>query len=154
MNLVDIMPHRGRMLLLDGLESYDAENGVLKACFTVRADNVFFDVSIGGLPSWISIELMAQASAACAGAYDLAESPGQPPRPGLLLGSRKVAMPRAVYPLGESFTVTAAEAFHDDESGAFECEIRDGGTVVAKAMLSAYRPQDMEGFIKERKNEN
>lgn len=151
MNLVDIMPHRGRMLLLDGLESYDAENGVLKACFTVRADNVFFDVSIGGLPSWISIELMAQASAACAGAYDLAESPGQPPRPGLLLGSRKVAMPRAVYPLGESFTVTAAEAFHDDESGAFECEIRDSsGELAASCVLTAYRPPDFIGFLKSR----
>ena len=148
MNLADIVPHRGRMLLLDEVESYDASRGVLKARFAVRADNVFFDASLGGLPSWASVALMAQAAAACAGAYDINESPGRPPRPGLLLGSRKVLMPRAVYPLGESFVVSAAEAFHDDESGAFECEIRDSsGELSASCILTAYRPSDFIGFL-------
>ena len=149
MNLADLVPHRGRMMLLDGVESYDAARGVLRAWFEVRADNVFFDASLDGLPSWTAIELMAQAAAACAGAHDLAESPGASPRPGLLLGSRKVAMPRAVYPLGERFAVTAAEAFHDDESGAFECEIRDAhGALAASCILTAYRPPDFIGFLR------
>ena len=149
MNLADIVPHRGKMLLLDGLESWDAGKGVLVASFTVREDCIFFDRSIGGLPSWVSVELMAQSSAACAGAHDLVVAPEMPPRPGLLLGSRKVAMPRAVYPLGEKFTVVAAEAFHDDESGAFQCEIRDAsGELAASCILTAYRPPDFIGFLR------
>ena len=149
MNLADVVPHRGKMMLLDGLESWDVEKGVLAASFTVREDCIFFDRSLGGLPSWVSVELMAQASAACAGAHDLETAPGRPPRPGLLLGSRRVAMPRAVYPLGEKFTVVAAEAFHDDESGAFECEIRDSsGELAASCILTAYRPPDFIGFLR------
>lgn len=151
MNLVDIMPHRGRMLLLDGIESYDVGKCTMTVHFTVREDNVFFDASLCGLPSWVAVELMAQAAAACTGAHDVLESPGLPPRPGLLLGSRKVLMPRAVYPLGERFAVTAAEAFHDDESGAFECEIRDSsGELAASCVLTAYRPPDFIGFLKSR----
>ena len=149
MNLADMVPHRGKMMLLDGVESWDAAKGELVASFTVREDSVFFDVSLGGLPSWVSVELMAQASAACAGAYDLEMFPGKPPRPGLLLGSRKVLMPRAVYPLGERFSVVSKAAFHDDESGAFECEIRDSsGGLAASSILTAYRPPDFIGFLK------
>lgn len=149
MNLADIVPHRGRMLLLDGVESWDVGKGVLVASFTVREDCIFFDRSLGGIPSWVSVELMAQASAACAGANDLAVAPDKPPRPGLLLGSRKVAMPRAVYPLGEKFTVVSEAAFHDDESGAFQCEIRDSsGELAASCILTAYRPPDFIGFLR------
>jgi len=148
-NLVDIVPHRGKMLLLDRVESWDAAKGVLVASFTVREDCIFFDRSMEGLPSWVSVELMAQASAACAGAHDLEAASDKPPRPGLLLGSRKVAMPRAVYRLGEKFTVVATAAFHDDESGAFECEIRDSsGELAASCILTAYRPPDFIGFLR------
>ena len=149
MNLAELVPHRGRMLLLDGVESYDAARGVLRAWFTVREDNVFFDGHLGGLPSWTAIELMAQAAAACAGAHDLAKSPGVPPKPGLLLGSRKVLMPLAVYPLGARFDVVAEAEFHDEESGAFSCEIRDArGGLAASCVLTAYRPPDFIGFLR------
>ena len=148
MTLADIVPHRGRMLLLDRIDSYDAEKSLLTASFVVREGNVFYDADIGGLPSWASVEIMAQAAAACAGAHDLARPAGSHPKPGLLLGSRRVLMPRAVYRLGERYTVTSAEVFSDEESGAFSCEIRDGsGALAASCTLAAYRPPDFSGFI-------
>ena len=149
MKLPDLVPHGGRMLLLDEVTAYAAASGVLTASFTVRADNVFFDSAVNGLPGWIAIELMAQTAAACAGAYDRSRAPDASPRPGLLLGSRRVDLSGGDYLLGETYSVAATQSFHDDESGAFDCTVRDAqGRTMASCILTAYRPSDFTAFIK------
>ena len=43
--------------------------------------------------------------------------------------------------------MTAKDVFSDAESASFECTVRDGGTVVAEAVLNAYRPADAKAFL-------
>jgi hypothetical protein len=40
--------------------------------------------------------------------------------------------------------------FADEDAASFACQIEDdAGTVVATAVLNAYRPPDLEAFLKE-----
>src|ERR1051325_2359742 len=58
-----LLPHTGRMVLLDRVIAADADN--LCAEVTIRRDSVFFDGS--GVGAWVGIEYMAQTIGAYAG---------------------------------------------------------------------------------------
>lgn len=149
-SLEDLLPHRPPMVLLDAVEAFDAEAKTLTARVTVTPGQMFHFGAAGGVPNWVAIEYMAQASAALAGCYDRVAAPDRPMRPGLLLGTRKLDLKLARFEAGRTYHVTAANAFWDADAAAFECAIRDdAGDIVATATLNAYRPPDFEGFLKE-----
>lgn len=144
-----LIPHREPMILIDAIESVDMEKGSLTARFDVSPKQIFFDEAAGGVPGWAAIEYMAQTAAALAGEYDLQTRPGQAPKPGLLLGARRVPTAFGVFRDGCSYFVTATQAFHDEEAAAFECVIRDAeGNELSTAVLNAYRPPDFAGFLR------
>ncbi len=148
--LDELLPHRPPMRLIDAIEAFDPEAKTLTATVTVTPEQIFFFGAEEGVPNWVAIEYMAQASAALAGCYDRHVAPDRPARPGLLLGTRKLDLKLERFEAGRTYRVTAANAFWDADAAAFACEIRDAaGHVVATATLNAYRPPDFEGFLKE-----
>ena len=147
--LEELLPHRPPMVLIDEVESFDAEARRLTAKVKISAEQVFFFRGERGVPNWVAIEYMAQASAALVGCWDRHQ--GVPVQPGLLLGTRKLELRLERFAEGEVYHVTAAEAFNGGDAAAFECSITDDkGVEVATANLNAYRPPDMEQFMKER----
>ena len=146
--LDELLPHRPPMVLIDAVESFDAEAKRLVARVTIGENQLFFDGM--GVPNWVAIEYMAQASAALVGYYDKHVMPGQPVRPGLLLGTRKLDLKLARFETGKTYRIVAENAFSDSDAAAFACRIEDeAGETVATANLNAYRPPDMEQFLKE-----
>ena len=107
-----------------------------------------------GAPNWVAIEYMAQTAAALVGYYDRHVAPGQPVRPGLLLGTRKLDLKLERFEAGKTYHVVAENAFSDSDAASFVCRIEDDtGETVATANLNAYRPPDMEQFLKEQVKE-
>ena len=148
--LDDLLPHRAPMVFLDAVESFDAEARALTATFSITPAHVLYSPALGGVPNWAAIEFMAQAAAALAGYVDKECAPAQPARPGLLLGTRRLDLRIDSFEAGRMYRVTATNAFWDAETAAFACTIvDDAGTVVAEAVLNAYRPPDFGTFIKE-----
>lgn len=148
--LEELLPHRTPMVFLDRIASFDAERRTLAAEFKVTREHVLYSPLQDGVPNWAAIEFMAQACAALAGCIDKSLSPGSPPRPGLLLGTRKLDLKTETFAAGRTYRVTASSAFWDDETASFACAIADdGGASVAEATLNAYRPPDFGQFIKE-----
>lgn len=148
--LEELLPHRPPMVLIDEVESFDPEAKVLTAKVTITPEQIFYFGEDEGVPNWVAIEYMAQTSAALAGCYDRHVAPDRPARPGLLLGTRKLDLRLARFEAGRTYHVTASNAFWDADAAAFECTVRDEtGTVVATATLNAYRPPDLEDFLKE-----
>ena len=148
--LDDLLPHRAPMVFLDGVESFDAVTRTLTATVTVTPEHVLYSPSLGGVPTWAGIEFMAQAAAALAGCIDKERDPDRPPRPGLLLGTRRLDMRIDSFAAGRTYRVTVVSTFWDDETAAFACAIvDDAGAVVAEAALNAYRPPDFGTFLKE-----
>ena len=142
----DVVPHRGRMLFLDRIESLDFGEETIRTSFTVSASHVLWDGS--GVPNWASVEFMAQAAAALAGAADRVRRPGTAARPGLLLGTRTMKMDFDRFVEGKRYFATAKREFGDDDTASFLCRIEDGGKVVAEAILNAYRPPNAVEFLK------
>lgn len=138
----DLIPHRAPMALIDEVVAFDREACTLTAAFSARRE---------WSESWAAIEYMAQASAALAGAMDMSDGCSDGPRPGFLLGTRKLELSLPRFEPGRRYLVAVTRLFADAESGSFECEIRDGETVVARATLSAYLPPDASAFLASRR---
>jgi predicted hotdog family 3-hydroxylacyl-ACP dehydratase len=136
--LDDLLPHRPPMTLLDEVVSVDLAEGTLVAAFAGRRE---------WSGNWVAIELMAQAAAALAGAADRAEGRDGPPRPGFLLGTRKLTLDLPAFTVGARYTVRAHSVFRDTESASFDCAVLDGARTVATATLNAYRPPDVAAFL-------
>ncbi|MBO7688429.1 MAG: 3-hydroxylacyl-ACP dehydratase [Kiritimatiellae bacterium] len=146
--LEELLPHRPPMVLIDAVESFDAATKCLVARVTIGPDQLF--CTSDGVPNWVAIEYMAQAAAALVGFYDKVTAPGAPARPGLLLGTRRLDLKLDRFEMGKTYYISAENVFSDDEAASFICSIQDAaGDTVATATLSAYRPPDIEQFIKE-----
>ena len=146
--LEELIPHRPPMVLIDAVESFDAAAKRLVARVTIGANQLFSGPD--GVPNWVAIEYMAQTAAALVGLYDKVTAPGAPARPGLLLGTRRLDLKLDRFEMGKSYRITAENVFSDADAASFACSIEDEtGETVATATLNAYRPSDMEQFIKE-----
>ena len=135
-----LVPHRPPMSLLDEIVSCDMKEGPLSAAFSARRE---------WAENWSAIEYMAQAAAALAGAADRAGGYEGPPKPGFLLGTRKMGLDFDRFEPGKRYIARTRSVLIDEEAGSFECEIADGERVLARATLNAFRPPDFGKFIKE-----
>jgi predicted hotdog family 3-hydroxylacyl-ACP dehydratase len=140
----ELVPHRGAMLLLESVSA--AGEASIEAHATVRAGAWYLDAD-GAMPSWIGIELMAQAAAALAG-LNGKKTTGVPPRPGVLLGTRAYRAAAGSFPQGARLLVSARLA-QADESGfaAYDCAIRGPDGTLAEATLKVFAPADFGAFI-------
>ncbi len=138
--LEELLPHRPPMVLIDEIVSFDETEKAAVAHATIRET---------WSENWVAIELMAQTAAALAGLLDKADGYTGVPRPGFLLGTRKLTLELPRFEVGQTYAVTAKSVFSDDESASFECAIRCADAVVATATLNAYRPTDLVQFLKQ-----
>ena len=137
----ELLPHAGRMILLDRVVAWDAERIVCER--VVRAGDAFVDAH--GFPAWAGVELMAQTIAAWNGCQVLAA--GGAVRPGFLLGTRAYRADTDTFPTGTKLTVEAVRQFHDDDGmGAFACRI-DAPGMRAEARLTVFSPPDPTPFL-------
>lgn len=131
------IPHRGAMQLIDRVLEVGAEHSVAEV--EVPADGLF--VQGGQVPGWVGIEYMAQTVSAWAGGR--ARSSGQPPRVGLLLGTRRYEVRRPAFPSGARLRVEArCELMAGNGLGLFDCRILMDGEEVATATISVLDPDD------------
>lgn len=138
-----LVPHRGAMLLLESVSA--AGDASLEAHAAVPAEAWFLDGD-GAMPSWIGLELMAQAAAALAGLNG--QKANHPPRPGVLLGTRAYRASTERFPRGARLLVSV-RLVQTDESGfaAYDCAIRGPGGTLAEATLKVFAPADFGAFI-------
>jgi len=142
--LSSLIPHSGNMVLLDELCEFDDEHLVART----RVKPGPYSLPDGALPSWLGLELMAQAVAAWAGCH--ARRVGQPAKLGFLLGTRRYESHTPKLPLGAALTITAKRSFVDESGlGSFECSLHEEVQLLAAARLSIYQPLDPEAFIQE-----
>ena len=137
----EVVPHSGRMLLLDRLVQFDAES--LTSELTIRADSPFVrDGAVGG---WVALEYMAQSIAAFAGC--IARMNGQPPKVGFLIGSRHFTSNTPSIPIATTLRIHIIRELQDESGlGAFIGTVR-GDNIEIDATLSVFQPHDVEQFM-------
>jgi predicted hotdog family 3-hydroxylacyl-ACP dehydratase len=138
-----ILPHRGTMLLLDGVSACGDET--LTAHASVHGDAWYADDN-GAMPAWIGIELMAQGVAAHVAL--LAMRAGGRARPGVLLGTRSYKAHASAFARDAQLIVNVQEVLRSDEGhSAYECTIDHDGTRCADAVIKVFQPNDFQTFI-------
>jgi predicted hotdog family 3-hydroxylacyl-ACP dehydratase len=132
------------MLLVERVVAWDAQHAVVAA--TPQANAWYSDD--GAMPCWIGVELMAQAIAAHVGL--VARSRGQPPKAGVLLGTRQYRATQPRFAAGVELIVTARMTYRDDSGlGSYDSTITLGDAEVARASLSVYEPPDFAAFLEQ-----
>ena len=145
--IVDVLPHREPMILIDSLDSYDHDSCICKVKIT--KESPFYDENQSAAPSYIGIEYMAQAIAAYSGANAL-DNNGKVTI-GFLLGSRKYKTFKTSFTINTLLTINIKQLYQE-ESGlsVFECEIFDQTSeLLAQANINVYQPGDADAFINE-----
>lgn len=132
-NASQYIPHEAPMVFVDDLIEI-FEHGAL-ACLTIRPELLFCTEQ--GLPSWTSIELMAQTISAYSGCRGRQQ--GHTPKIGFLLGTRKLNLPVPFFELGSTLTIRIEQQYLHEGLGQFACEIKYQ-THQISALLSVYEP--------------
>ena len=72
------------------------------------------------------------------------------PRVGFLLGSRKVQLHKKTLAEGDVFDIDTRCLFFGQEElpSQFECRVLENNTEVASAVLTVYRPRDLQEFVR------
>jgi predicted hotdog family 3-hydroxylacyl-ACP dehydratase len=137
----DLLPHAGRMVLLDRVLGFTET--AIEADLCIRRDNVFFEQG-QGVAAHVAIEWMAQACGAFVGLD--ARRQDIPVRIGFLLGTRNFKADRPWFREGETLIVRAELVFRDGETGVFDCTLRDA-QVLARAQLTLHQPADLAAVL-------
>lgn len=127
----ELLPHAGKAVLIDRILE-DTKDSI-RVSAAVRSDNPYLVPGLG-VPTWVGIELMAQAIAAHAGLGARRER--RPPRAGMLLGTRRYECRAPYFRVGDELEVRAVRDFGDDGGlAACACTILHGDEVLAEATI-------------------
>jgi len=139
----DVLPHRGTMRLVDEIVACSEDAVTVLASVDSQA---WYADARGAMPSWIGIELMAQAIAAHVGL--IAMRAGGRARPGVLLGASRYEAHAPSFERGARLRIEAKELLKSEQGhGAYECTIAAGERCVAQAVVKVYQPTDFQAFI-------
>jgi predicted hotdog family 3-hydroxylacyl-ACP dehydratase len=136
--LAKIVPHSGRMVLLDEVVAFDGRRVVCRVA--LRPDSTFMNE--GRVRAIVALEYMAQAVAAFAGLRGRAT--GDPVRIGFLLGTREMKLEVDYFEAGDELVVEAVHVWGDEHLGSFECAVSRAGQAVVSATLNVYQGQGEE----------
>ncbi|OTG84735.1 3-hydroxylacyl-ACP dehydratase [Acinetobacter sp. ANC 4648] len=132
----DFIPHEKPMIFIDHVLEFGDDFAVAELLITPEL--MFCDVQ--GLPTWASIELMAQTISLYAGSKG--QQLGHTPKIGFLLGTRKLHLPIAYFECGKTVKITARRQYLHEGLGQFCCEIQYEDHTI-QAMLSVYEPVEL-----------
>lgn len=138
--LTEILPHEFPMILIDRVISFQEES--IHCQVEITAHSPFCEN--GAVPSYISIEYMAQAIAAWNGL--MSRSKGEKPKVGFLLGSRRLELNVPSFMLGEVLDVYGKVQYLDGEMASFDCCVKHKGVRVVQASLNVFQPKVLGGL--------
>jgi len=114
-----LIPHTGKMLLLDRIIDYDIEHSI-RAEYNITENCIFYDHVQDGVPSWVGFEFIAQAIAALTGIRKRAR--GEKPKIGFILSIPLVRMEIPFFKNGSLVEVRAKENDCTDMISTYEGE--------------------------------
>jgi len=136
-NVADILPHDGDMMLLDKVLDYDEHSLVAET--VVRDDGLFGDGN--RVPAWLGIEYMAQTVAAHGGMMRYLA--GKPITLGFLVGTRRYDSNISEFAVGTRLTIKVEFLMDNQGLCVFVCQINGTGIDIS-AKLNVYLPDKNE----------
>ncbi|MCL2880408.1 MAG: 3-hydroxylacyl-ACP dehydratase [Treponema sp.] len=142
--LLSLLPHKGKMLLLSRITRYDVHNATLSSEYDLNDNCVFFDTCLGGVPSWMSFEFMAQTVSALSGLTG--RILGKTPMIGFVLSVSSYDIKAPLFKAGDVVCTTVSEKMRIAETSIFNCTVSLKGAEVSQAQLTLMDVEDPEVF--------
>ena len=127
--LLSLLPHRGRMLLLSRIKEYNLKERTLEAEYDIREDCLFYDSANQGVPVWAGFEFIAQAISSLIGLRD--RELGIKSKMGLILSVSSMSIKLPFLRAGSTAVINVREINCIDLVYTFRGEIflEQGGTI-------------------------
>lgn len=130
----ELVPHKGKMFLLDRIRDYDLERNSITTEIDIARDNLFYEEELGGVPVWIAFEYMAQSVSALSGIHGRAK--GEKPKNGFIMSVSAFNANIPVFKVGEKVVVNVLEKTRNDNAVTFEGSAAVNGTLAVTAKLN------------------
>ena len=139
--LIELLPHKGKMFLLDRAVDVDFDNYSIKTQVDVKEHSMFYDEALGGIPSYVVFEYMAQSISALSGIDNRRR--GKPPKVGVILSVSDFKSFIPVLKAGTTVTVLDCQQDIVDKVFSFNCTAYIGETLVASGKLTVMEVDDL-----------
>ena len=139
--LINLLPHKGRMFLLDRAVDVDCDKYSITTQVDVTESSMFYDEALGGIPSYVTFEYMAQSISALSGIDNRRR--GLPPKVGVILSVSEFKSFIPVLKAGTTVIVLDCQQDIVDRVFSFNCTAYIGETLVASGKLTVMEVDDL-----------
>lgn len=129
--ILDHLPHKGPMLLLDEVTAVGADRIATRV--TVRDEHILLEED-GTLSSLVAIELFAQSAASLMVHRSMSKDAS--PVTGALLGSRKFDVHAPRLQVGDVLEIEAVERWGQGQLAQLQCTMKRGDELVAEGAIN------------------
>jgi predicted hotdog family 3-hydroxylacyl-ACP dehydratase len=132
--LLSLLPHRGKIVLLSRITAWDMEKFTLSSEYDVAGDCIFYDPLLKGIPSWAGFECMAQSISALSGLAG--RERGEKPKIGFILSVSNMELSAPVLKAGTTIRIRVEEEAKANLVFTFRGEIFSGERRIITAKLT------------------
>ena len=144
-SIMQIVPHSGKMSLLDRVIDYDFEKLEIHTEVDIVPGSMFFDKDLGGIPIWIGFEYMAQSISALSGLYG--KTKGQEPKIGFIMSVNNFTANKPLFPENSIAKIFVKQTMRMDNVVTFDGNISLDGNIVATAVINTIEMDDPKAVL-------
>jgi predicted hotdog family 3-hydroxylacyl-ACP dehydratase len=137
LSITDLLPHRGRMLLIDEIVALDLEAAVSRS----RVAQTWPLFNGTGVPAFVVIELVAQTCGLCNGLQRVLEQGEDSIKKGFLVGIKTAGFHMDTLLLGTDILTEARNRFKFEGFREIEGISRIGGRIVGEVTLQVVQAE-------------
>jgi predicted hotdog family 3-hydroxylacyl-ACP dehydratase len=141
----ELVPHKGKMFLLNRVQSYSLESVCITTEIDITRDDLFYEEELGGVPAWVAFEYMAQSISALSGIYG--RSRGEKPKVGFIMSVNSFKANIPVFKVGETVVVTVRQTIRMDMAVTFDGTAKVGDSLAVSATLNTVEVADPKAAL-------
>ena len=132
--LLSVIPHRGKMLLLSRVKCYNLEERSIETEYDITSGCLFYDSKLNGVPAWAGFEFIAQSISAISGIID--REMGLKPKFGFILSVSSMKIEIPFFKTGSTAEIKTKQVERMDSVSIFHGEINLEGKKILEGKLT------------------
>ena len=132
--LITLVPHKGKMFLIERIMDYDTDAWKICSETVVRDSCLFYDKAIDGIPNYVLFELIAQTISALTGI--VIKEKNLPVNMGFILSVSALTFAVPVVKAGQTVQIAAERVGEVDNVYSFAAEVSVDGTAIGGGKLT------------------
>lgn len=144
----NLIPHKGKMLLVDKIISVDINKRSLTSQVTIKSTDIFFNTELQGIPSYVSFEYMAQTISALSAIVNQRTIP----KAGVILSVSNLQSTQSLFTLGQKIIIHIQESCVVGNLFTFDCTASLDNEQVVSCTLLVMETDSLDKLTSQRGN--